>query len=93
MHPHFADGATVPRRCKWACVWLGSPRRLACSCRSAVASSVAEAMEGGFLPALDEDQAEMFTPSELPLCWHAADHRLLTLDILAYPSLFGNILV
>ena len=28
---------------------------------SAVALSVAEAMEAGFLPALDEDQADMFT--------------------------------
>ena len=34
---------------------------------SAVAPSVAEAMEAGFLPALDEDQADMFTPLELRL--------------------------
>ena len=59
---------------------------------SAVALSVAEAMEAGFLPALDEDQADMFTPSELRLYRHAQDHRLLTRDILGYPSLFGDIL-
>ena len=35
-----------------------TPRRR----RSAVAPSVAEAMEAGFLPALDEDQSDMFTP-------------------------------
>ena len=29
--------------------------------------SVAEAMAAGFLPALDEDQADMFTPLELRL--------------------------
>ena len=29
--------------------------------------SVAKAMEAGFLPALDEDQADMFTASELRL--------------------------
>ena len=40
-----------------------TPRRR----RSAVAPSVAEAMEAGFLPALDEDQSDMFTPSELRL--------------------------
>ena len=61
-----------------------------------VAPSVAEAMEAGFLPALDEDQAEMFTLSEfkLRLYRHAQDHRLLTRDILrlGYPSFFGNIL-
>ena len=57
-----------------------------------MASSVAEAMETGFLPALDKDQAYMFTPSELPLYQHAQDHRLLTLDILGYPSFFGDIL-
>ena len=58
-----------------------------------MASSVAEAMEAGFLPALDEDQANMFTPLELQrLYQHAQDHRLLTRDILGYPSLFGDIL-
>ena len=42
--------------------------------------SVAKAMEAGFLPALDKDQADMFTPSarELRLYRHAQDHRLLT---------------
>ena len=43
----------------------------------------------------------MFTPLELHhwatllelhLYQHAQDHRLLTLDILGYPSLFGDIL-
>ena len=48
----------------------------------------------GFLSALDEDQADMFTQSELHLSvyGHALDHRLLTRDILGYPSLFGDIL-
>ena len=59
---------------------------------SARSISVAEAVEAGFLPALDKDQAYMFTPSELPLYQHAQDHRLLTLDILGYPCLFGDIL-
>ena len=59
---------------------------------SARSMSVAEAMEAGFLPALDKDQADMFTPSELRLYQHAQDHRLLTRDILDYPSLFGDIL-
>ena len=47
---------------------------------SARSMSVAEAMEAGFLPALDEDQADMFTPLELRLYRHAPsqDHRLLT---------------
>ena len=44
--------------------------------------SVAEAMEAGFLPALDKDQAYMFTQSELLLYQHAQDQRLLTRDIL-----------
>ena len=59
---------------------------------SARSMSVAEAVVAGFLPALDKDQAYMFTPSELPLYRHAQDHRLITLDILGYPSLFGDIL-
>ena len=54
--------------------------------------SVAEAMEAGFLPALDKDQANMFTPLELHLYQHAQDHRLPNQDILGYPSLFGDIL-
>ena len=37
--------------------------------------SVADAIEAGFLPALDKDQATMFTPSELHLYRHAQDHR------------------
>ena len=53
---------------------------------------MAEAMEADFLPALDEDQANMFTQSELHLYQHAQDHSLLTRDILGYPSLFGYIL-
>jgi len=54
--------------------------------------SVAEAMEAGFLPALDKDQAYMFTPLEFLLYLHAQDQRLLARDILCYPSLFGDIL-
>ena len=57
-----------------------------------MAPSVAEAMEAGFLPALDKDQSDMFTPSELRQYRHAQDYRLLTWDILGYPSLFGDIL-
>ena len=57
-----------------------------------MAPFVAEAMEAGFLPALDKDQADMFTQSELRLYQHAEDHRLLTRDILGYPSLYGYIL-
>ena len=34
---------------------------------SACSMSVAKAMEAGFLPALDEDQSNMFTPFELLL--------------------------
>ena len=66
--------------------------RLAGGGHSAVAPFVAEAMKAGFLPALDEDQSDMFTPSELRLYRHAQPHRLLTRDILGYPSLFGDIL-
>ena len=61
-------------------------RRLFCS------GTLCGRVEAGFLPALDEDQADMFTPSELRLYQHAQDHRLLTLDILGYPSLYGYIL-
>ena len=42
--------------------------------------SVADAIEAGFLPALDEAHGDMFTPSELCLYHHAHDHRL-TRDI------------
>ena len=57
-----------------------------------MAPSVAEAMEAGFLPALDEDQSDMFTPLELRQYRHAQDYGLITRDILGYPSLFGDIL-
>ena len=57
-----------------------------------MAPSVAKAMEAGFLPALDKDQSDMFTLSELRLYLHAQHHRLLPWDILGYPSLFGDIL-
>ena len=43
---------------------------------------MAEAMEADFLPALDEDKADVFTLLELCLYQHAQDHRLLTRDIL-----------
>ena len=49
-------------------------------------------MEVGFLPALDKDQAYMFTQSELRLYQHAQDHSLQTLDILGCLSVFGDIL-
>ena len=42
--------------------------------------SVAQAIEGGFLPETDEAHGDMFTPSELRLYRHAQDHRL-TRDI------------
>ena len=57
-----------------------------------MAPSVAEAMEAGFLPALDKDQSDMFTPSELRQYRHAQHHRLLARDIQGYPSLYGDIL-
>ena len=56
MRPHFADGAKVPCCCKWVWVWVGWLWS-----HSAVARSVAEAMMADFLPALDEEQADMFT--------------------------------
>ena len=52
--------------------------------------SVADAIEAGFFPAVDEDQANMFTPSELRLYRHAQDHRLAR-DIPGYPKLFCDI--
>ena len=76
--PHFADGAMVPCSCTWAWAWLGWLRRLAGGGHSAVAPYVVEAIKADILPALDEDQADMFTPSELRLYQHAQDHRLLT---------------
>ena len=42
--------------------------------------SVAEAIEVGFLPAVDQEHGDVFTPSELRLYRHAQDHRL-TRDI------------
>ena len=44
---------------------------------SATSLSLADAIEAGFLPALDKDQADMFTQSELRglrLYLHAQDH-------------------
>ena len=83
----------VPCVCKWAWVWLLAGRGFSAVAPSQCARA-AKAMEGSFLPALDKDQAYMFIPSELRLYWHAQDHRLLSRDILGYPSLFqvGNIL-
>ena len=46
---------------------------------------------GQFSPSTGQ-RSYMFTPSELRLYRHAQDHRLLSRDILGYPSLFGNIL-
>ena len=45
-------------------------------------------METGFLPALDEGQADMFSPAELRLYQHAQDHRLpwLNPDTKNYPT-------
>jgi len=37
-------------------------------------------------------ESRPITPSELRLYRHAQDHRLLSRDILGYPSLFGNML-
>ena len=55
MHPHFADGAMVLQAGVGLTQMAAMPHRR----RSAVAPSVAETMEAGFLPALDEDQANM----------------------------------
>ena len=49
--------------------------------------SVAGAIKAGFLPSMDEDQADMFTPSELHLYRHAQDHRL-NRDIPGYPWIY-----
>ena len=54
--------------------------------------SVTEAVEAGFVPAQDKDQADMLIQLKLRLYQHAQDHRLLTQEILGYPSLYGDIL-
>ena len=87
MHPHFADGAMVLQAGVGLTQMAAMPHRR----RSAVAPSVAETMEAGFLPALDEDQANMLPPLDCA-CTYTLRTRLLTLDILGCPSLFGNIL-
>ena len=61
----------VPCLCKSVWVWLRWLLLLASSSYSTVDPSVAEAMEAGFLPAPDTDQAYMFTLSELHWYWHA----------------------
>ena len=53
---------------------------------------MASSMEAGFLPAMDEDQADTFTPSELHLYQQAQDYKLLTWDILGDSSIFGDFL-
>ena len=54
--PHFADGALALQ------VGVGlTPRRRRPFCGGTLCAR-AEAMEGSFLPALDKDQADMFTP-------------------------------
>ena len=53
--------------------------------------SVADVIEAGYLPAVDEDQANMFTPSELRLYRHAQDHRLAW-EIPGYPGISQIIL-
>ena len=66
MHPHFADSdSALQLQVGVGLVWMAVTPR--CGSYSALAPSVAEAMEAGFLPALDEDQADMFTPSEMRL--------------------------
>ena len=57
--PPISSLLMVPCRCKWAWVWLqvGWLLLLTSGSYSAVAPSVAKAMEAAFLPALDEDQA------------------------------------
>ena len=91
--PNFADGhGALPLQVGVGLTRMAvTPRRRRLFCSGTLCAR-AEAMEGSFLPALDKDQADMFTPSELRLYWHAQDHRLLSRDILGYPSLFGNIL-
>ena len=44
----------------------------------------AEALEGRFLPDLDEEQRKRFTPSELIIYKHAQDYRYIGL----YTSIF-----
>ena len=74
MQSHIADGA-LPQQVGVGLSRMAATPRQTDAGRgySAVAPSVAEAMEAleaGFLPALDEDQADMFTPSELCLYLH-----------------------
>ena len=57
---------------------------------SATSLSLADAIEAGFLPALDKDQANMFTPSELLLGYPRISRDNLhstriSLDIPGYP--------
>ena len=49
----------------------------------------AEALDGKFLPDLDEEQRKRFTPSELIIYKHAQDYRYIGL----YTSIFQYILV
>jgi hypothetical protein len=39
-----------------------------------------EALEGGFLPKMDEEQQKRFTPSELLLYRHAVEYRYLNIS-------------
>ena len=61
MHPHFADGA-LPLQVGVGLTRMAvTPRQLLLFCSGTLPPSVAKAMETGFLPALDKDQAYMFT--------------------------------
>ena len=73
-----------------------TPLRRRPFCSGTVAPSEAEAMEAGFSPSTGQRSGRYVHPVgpewELRLYRHAQDHRLLTRDILGYPSLIGDIL-
>ena len=66
--PNFADGhGALPLQVGVGLTRMAvTPRRRRLFCSGTLCAR-AEAMEGSFLPALDKDQADMFTPSELRL--------------------------
>ena len=94
MHPHFADG-TLPLQVGVGLTLLAvTPRRQRLFCSGTLCG---RGYGGWFSPSTGQRSGQYVHPvaagpSELLLYRHAQDHRLLTRDILGYPSLFGDVL-
>jgi hypothetical protein len=87
----FMDGMEAQERCGFKELHQLLARLPVPTVKASQAMTRKDALEGGFLPSMTEEEQKRFTPSELLLYKHALEYRFKQVQFLSIQMLYQDI--